>query len=246
MTGGRGGLNWAVVEKPDDLTLVLVNDPDVYLDLNRRLHDRGVKVVNVATGTVALEMIRSLKPALVILGYDLQDLPAGEVCRRIKKNPQTRNVPVIILYDPQPNRSDEVQGVPCDEALSRPVDGDVLMQKISARLNIPFRRHSRITIDMGVDYAHDGGRLTGFARNISEGGVFIETNDALSIGARLTLSFTLPGQAAPLSVPGEVVRRIELGRELRFGLGIEFKGMPAASREQILDFLVHKSLQVTA
>jgi DNA-binding response OmpR family regulator len=57
------------------LTLLLVEDPQVYLDLQKRLGPRGVKVVNIASGTVALEMIRNLKPALVILGYDLQDLP---------------------------------------------------------------------------------------------------------------------------------------------------------------------------
>lgn len=234
------------MERSSDLTLILVNDPDVYIELNRRLSNRGVKVVNVSSGTVALEMIRNLKPALVILGYELQDLPVGEVCRRIKRSPQSRNVPVIILFDPANSQQDEILGVPCDDALSRPVDTDLLMQKISARLNMPFRRHNRIAIDMGIDCTHSSSVLKGFARNISEGGVFIETDDPLEIGSRLTLSFTLPGQSAPLAVPGEVVRRIELGREFRYGLGIQFRGMPAASREQILDFLVHKSLQVTA
>jgi len=229
-----------------DLTLILVNDADVYLELNRRMHGRGVKVVNVSSGTVALEMIRNLKPALVILGYELEDLSAAEVVRRMKKNPQSRHVPVIILYDPAQAQSGDASALACDEAISRPVDTDLLMQKISARLNVPFRRHNRIPVDLGVEFSHDGGELKAFARNISEGGLFIETNDALEIGSRLTLSFTLPGQSSPLVVPGEVVRRIELRSDFRFGLGVQFRGLPPTSREQILDFLVQKSLQVIA
>lgn len=228
------------------VTMVFVHDPDIYLELSRRLGKRGVKVINVSSGSVALEMIRKLKPALVILGYELQDLPAGEVVRRLKKSPQSRNIPVIILYDPASDQEGEVLGLPCDEALARPIDTETLVRKISERLQLPLRRHNRITVDMGVDCAHQGSRLRGFARNISEGGVFIETNETIDVGASLTLSFTLPGQDGSLTVPGKVVRRIELEREFRFGLGVEFGQMPVDSRHQILEFLIQKSLLVPA
>jgi len=227
------------------LTLLLVEDPQVYLDLQKRLGPRGVKVINIASGTVALEMIRNLKPALVILGYDLQDLPGKEVYRRLKKNPQSRSIPVIILCDPARGQ-DDLTGFEGDEVLSKDVSPDVLVQKISEKINMPLRRHDRIAIDMGVRAAQEKASITGFARNISASGVFIETNDAPKIGSDLTLSFTLPGQQKPLVVPGKVVRCIELQREFRFGLGIQFSGLPPGSREQLLDFLIHKSLQVTA
>jgi uncharacterized protein (TIGR02266 family) len=228
------------------VTMVFVHDPDIYLELNKRLGKRGVKVINVSSGSVALEMIRKLKPALVILGYELQDLPAGEVVRRIRKSPQSRNIPVIILYDPASGQEGEVLGLPVDEALARPVDTETLVRKISERLEIPLRRHNRIAIDMDVECAHRDSRLRGFARNISEGGVFIETDDAVEVGASLSLSFTLPGMGEPLTVSGTVVRRIELERELRFGLGIQFGPLPERSRQQILEFLVQKSLLVSA
>ena len=234
------------MEPSSDLTLVLVNDPDVYPELSRRLERRGVKVVSVTSGAVALEMIRQVKPAMVILGYELEDLPAVEVVRRIKKSPQSRNVPVLILFDPTSRSSEEILGTSCDEALSRPIDPDILVQKISARLNMPFRRHGRIGIDLSVECSRSEGSLKGFARNISEGGVFLETNDDVEAGTRLTLTFTLPGQGGEIVVPGEVVRRTPLeDRDCRYGLGIRFDRMPAASREKILDFLVHKSLQLT-
>jgi type IV pilus assembly protein PilZ len=234
------------MSRSSTVTMVFVHDPDIYLELSKRLGKRGVKVVNVSSGSVALEMIRKLKPALVILGYELQDLPAGEVVRRIKKSPQSRNIPVIILYDPTSDREGEILGLPCDEALARPIDTETLVRKISERLNIPLRRHNRIAIDMDVDCAHHDSRVRGFARNISEGGVFIETNDTVDVGASLTLSFTLPGQPGPLTVPGQVVRRIELERDFRFGLGVEFGQLQADSRQQILEFLIHKSLLVPA
>src|SRR3989304_3128263 len=116
------------------VTMVFVHDPDIYLELSRRLGKRGVKVINVSSGSVALEMIRKLKPALVILGYELQDLPAGEGGRRLKKSPQSRNIPVIILYDPASDQKGEILGLPCDEALARPIGTGALVRKISGRL----------------------------------------------------------------------------------------------------------------
>jgi uncharacterized protein (TIGR02266 family) len=239
----RPCLNLLAVSQNSPITLILYDDPELYLQIHQRLATRGIKVINVTSGGMAMEMIRSLKPALVILGYELQDVAGGDVVRKMKLNPQSRDIPVIILYDPARSKPDEMLGVKADEAIQRPVDTEMLIQKISEKLNLALRRHNRIEVDVGVDCAHQEAMVRGFARNISEGGVFLETDEAIDAGSPLTLSFTLPGQQAPLVVTGKVVRRIELGRESRFGLGVQFTGLNTASRERILDFLVNRSLQ---
>ncbi|MEE9218753.1 MAG: PilZ domain-containing protein [Acidobacteriota bacterium] len=227
-------------------TLLLVNDPHLSLELQQRFGDREIKIISVSSGAIALEMIRKIKPALIILGYELEDVPGAEVHRNIKKHPQSRNIPLIILYDPKHGKVDSVPQGPQDEIISKPVQTEKLVERVARHLNIQLRRHNRIAIEMGVECAHDQQKLTGFARNISESGMFIETDADVQRGSHLTLSFTLPGQGASLEVPGEVARRIELKRQFRFGLGIRFSGLAQASRDQILGFLVQKSFQIIA
>lgn len=227
-------------------TLLLVDDPQLCIELQRRLGDRDIKVVSVSSGLLAMEMIHKLNPALIILGYDLEDLPGAVVHRHIKKNPETNKIPLIILYDPKQGEADFAPEGPRDEAISKPVDPDLLVERIAERLSLRLRRHDRIAIDMDVRYDHDDKALKGYARNISESGIFIETDAHPPIGSELSLLVTLPGQTAPLRIPGRVARCIELEREYRYGLGIQFHGLDDGARDSILDFLVHKSFQINA
>jgi uncharacterized protein (TIGR02266 family) len=227
-------------------TLLLVDDPHLSLELQRRLGDRDIKVISVSSGLLALEMIRKLNPSLIILGYELEDLPGPEVHRHIKKNPKTKNIPLIILYDPRQGNMDAVPQGPQDETIRKPVDTDVLVKRVADHLSLRLRRHNRIAIQMEVQWGHGDETLKGFARNISESGMFIETDAHLPKDNQLTLSVTLPGQSEPMKIPGKVARCIELEREFRYGLGIQFEGLEAGSRDRIIDFLVQKSFQVIA
>lgn len=227
-------------------TLLLVADPRLCYELERRLGDRDIKVVNVSSGSLALEMIRKLEPSLIILGYELGDVPGSEIHRNIKKNPKTSNIPLIILYDPREGNVEAIPQGPKDEAISKPVDADALIKSIAKHLSLPLRRHNRIAIKMEIEGAHAQESLSGFARNISESGIFIETDADLQIGSQLSLSFTLPGQSDALKVTGTVARRLELKREFRFGVGIQFETLEPGTNDHILDFLVQKSFQIIA
>lgn len=227
-------------------TLLFIDDPHLSLELQRRLGKRDIKVVNVSSGLLALEMIHKLNPSMIILGYELQDLPGSEVHRHIKKNPKTSGIPLLILHDPRQGKVDALPQGPHDEVMSKPVEVEELIKRVASQMSMALRRHNRTAIEVQVQYDHGNETLTGFARNISESGIFLETDTDLQKGSELTLSVTLPGQGSQLKITGQVARRIELNRDLRFGLGIEFRDLESGSRDRILDFLVQKSFQIIA
>lgn len=227
-------------------TLLFIDDPNLSLELQRRLGKRDIKVVNVSSGSLAMEMIRKLNPSMIILGYELQDLPGSEVHRHIKKDPETNGIPLIILHDPKQGQVDALPQGPHDEVMSKPVDIDDLVKRIAGHMSIALRRNNRTSMKMQVQYNHGTENLTGIARNISESGIFLETDTDLQKGSELTLSVTLPGQSSQMEIAGRVAHRIELNRDLRFGLGIQFTGLEPGSRDRILDFLVQKSFQIIA
>ncbi|HKF97958.1 MAG TPA: response regulator, partial [Steroidobacteraceae bacterium] len=84
--------------QPDDATLLVVEDDPHYarilLDLARA---RGFKVVLARTGTDALALVRKHLPTAVSLDVFLPDMLGWTVLNQLKRNAETRHIPVQIL-----------------------------------------------------------------------------------------------------------------------------------------------------
>jgi Tfp pilus assembly protein PilZ len=86
------------------------------------------------------------------------------------------------------------------------------------------RRDSRKAYPAPVTYATEDRVFKGFIRDISNGGVFIETPRALSVGQRITLIFspTLPegsssmDQEGPIKITGKILWRVSRGIGVKF------------------------------
>lgn len=77
-----------------------------------------------------------------------------------------------------------------------------------------------------IDFSYEGRSLSGQTRNISLGGVFIETDEALPFGARVGLKFKVPTQAEVIEVDGQV-RWLEMDEGRLRGIGVRFEGLRA-------------------
>jgi hypothetical protein len=85
---------------------------------------------------------------------------------------------------------------------------------------IDLRRHGRAPLDAPVEFTLKGksGVLSGRAKDISLGGMFIETPYPLGHNAELVVSVTVPGQSAPFAIPAVVRWQSEGGMGVQFGL----------------------------
>ncbi|WP_298272527.1 response regulator [Geobacter sp.] len=78
--------------------ILIVEDEESLLKLESiLLSSRGYAVTGVLNGMAALEQIAVVKPDLVILDIMLPEMDGFEVCRRIKANPETSHIPIIML-----------------------------------------------------------------------------------------------------------------------------------------------------
>lgn len=66
------------------------------------------------------------------------------------------------------------------------------------------RQTPRKPFSLSVQYATEHEILTDFPRDISSGGMFIETSVPLSVGQQITLTFSPPNQKKPIRVTAEV------------------------------------------
>jgi hypothetical protein len=82
------------------------------------------------------------------------------------------------------------------------------------------RRSNRVPIDVTVEFTAKGSldKTPGVAKDISLGGMFIETAFPAAFGAAVLVSFTLPRQRKPLLVSGTVRWTSKSGMGVQFGL----------------------------
>jgi Tfp pilus assembly protein PilZ len=79
-----------------------------------------------------------------------------------------------------------------------------------------LREHPRKTSLIAAEFSTHDTRFTNFINDISNGGVFIETNAPFYVGQKITLNFSLPGDDDPILIGGEVVRVDANGIGVRF------------------------------
>ena len=77
--------------------LLVEDNPDTVEFLVRRLNDRGYEVRIARNGIEALHAIEDIVPAAVILDINLPLMNGDDVCRKMRQNPRTAQVPVIFV-----------------------------------------------------------------------------------------------------------------------------------------------------
>lgn len=65
--------------------------------LRKTLESDEVKILEAVDGKEALSIALKQKPDLIILDVVMPDLYGSEVCQRLRKQPKTASIPVIIL-----------------------------------------------------------------------------------------------------------------------------------------------------
>ena len=79
------------------------------------------------------------------------------------------------------------------------------------------RKYPRRSTSMEITFSSDQRRIfEDFVRNISAGGLFIETNLVTELGQKLTMTFSRPGSGDPIKVLGKIIR-VDSG-----GIGVKF------------------------
>ena len=95
------------------------------------------------------------------------------------------------------------------------------------------RRAERADLVVRVDYQTVDEFFSEFARNINEGGLFVESETPHPLGTRVDLQFKLPGGDEPVQVTGSVVRASAGSADEPSGMGIVFDDLDTQTRQRI-------------
>lgn len=116
--------------------LVVDDSPTVTKQIELELRKSGVLSDVADTGEHALELLGGQKYDLIFLDVVLPGTDGYQVCKEIRKNPQTRQTPVIMLTS-KSSPFDRVRGslVGCSAYLTKPVDYAAFQDTVSKYLN---------------------------------------------------------------------------------------------------------------
>ncbi|MVS98196.1 PleD family two-component system response regulator [Devosia marina] len=105
--------------------------------LEARLSAEYYEVLTASSGSLALDICNSQDVDIVLLDVMMPEMDGFEVCRRLKANPKTHHLPVLMITALDQS-SDRVQGLEAgaDDFLTKPVDDTQLMARVKSLVRL--------------------------------------------------------------------------------------------------------------
>jgi two-component system cell cycle response regulator len=152
-TDGLAGTN-DIERKLADSKVLVVDDNAQNLELLvAYLDGLECKVVTAVDGVEALEKVRREVPDLILLDIMMPRMSGFEVCRKIKSDPQTRDIPIIMVTALN-ELGDIERGVESgtDDFITKPVNRLELVTRVKSLLRV---RHLKNELDRTLAYLSD-------------------------------------------------------------------------------------------
>src|SRR3990172_12179278 len=101
------------------------------------LAEEDFEIKSVGNGEDALSVMNSFRPDIVLADIDMPKVNGYQLCEKIKQDPATANVPVILLAGAFEPIDDELsKKVGADDSVIKPFESQELISKINAALAV--------------------------------------------------------------------------------------------------------------
>jgi DNA-binding response OmpR family regulator len=122
-------------ERETALVLVVDDQRDILGLIKLRLEQAGFRVETASDGERALELVKTLRPNLVVLDVMLPVLDGREVTRRIRADADTAGIPVLLVSaSVHEHEVQEGLDAGADDYLPKPFTANVLRERVEALL----------------------------------------------------------------------------------------------------------------
>ena len=117
--------------------LIVDDEAHIRMLIEQTLEDEGVEFLTAENGEIALEIIQKENPKLVFLDVMMPKMNGMEVCRRVKKELELKDV-FIVLLTAKGQELDRQRGqeVGADVYMTKPFDPEIILSKAKEVLGI--------------------------------------------------------------------------------------------------------------
>jgi signal transduction histidine kinase/CheY-like chemotaxis protein len=127
---------------PSGGTILYVEDNLSNLKLVERLlaYRTDLAMISAMTGALGIDLARQHTPDLILLDLHLPDVPGDQVLARLRRDPRTRHIPVVILSaDATPGQVDRLLAAGANEYMAKPIDVAEFLRLLDRTLGLPAR-----------------------------------------------------------------------------------------------------------
>ena len=124
-------------------TILVVDDTPENIDVLKGLLSEKYILRPATNGALALRLaVIEPLPSLILLDIMMPEMDGYEVCRRLKANPRTCDIPVIFITA-KSEAENEVQGLELGavDYLTKPIIPAIMMARVSTQLALQSARH---------------------------------------------------------------------------------------------------------
>ena len=224
--------------------ILIVDDVPLLRTIAKNYFNRNE--FHLTTARTVVETIRlatAINPHLIIMDAEMPEQDGITGCRLIKNHPILFTTPVILVANDKAETIEQCWQSGCDAVLPRPLNRRELLSVAKKLLTLADRADPRVKHNILVNYGrneklewHD------YAINVSNGGLYVATENKLKIGANLYLEMIVPGSVSPTRCRGQVswlnTRENSLRPDLPIGIGIEFTELDGDARKELRNFVL--------
>ena len=127
-----------MIQKTDQHDILIVDDnPETLALLGRILDERGYRVRPAPNGRLALKAVAARLPDLILLDVKMPEMDGYEVCRRLKSEEKSRNVPVIFI-SAHGEIAKKVEGFKAGgvDYIAKPFEREEVLARVGAHLRL--------------------------------------------------------------------------------------------------------------
>ena len=191
-------------------------------------------IFTASTAEDGLRFMEIARPSAIITELLLPKMSGMDLLNRVKQDPLTKNIPVIVhthMKDPKVEELCLVGG--CASFLRKPVDPNTLDRSVQYAIEVTPRHYIRFKTCLPVlisDEAKGSAASSECVTALSENGIYIRTNQSRPVNSMLPITILVPGRrikaraivlycitgaSGPLKEPGMGMRFVEISGEDR-------------------------------
>lgn len=176
------------------LKILLVDDVAFFRDVMRDYFRRTpVDMFFASNGREAIEIATREWPDLIYMDVAMPEMSGIEACRKLKADPRLAKIPVLLIFTPNRDASEEdVKASGCDGYLKKPFGREEFLNLGHRYLYHIERRERRVACQMTVNFTISGKSYQGRGVDLSLHGLYIEFRDEVPPEKLIEVSFILP------------------------------------------------------
>ncbi len=134
------------INKEDSLILLVDDIPQNLQVLGKVLKSEGYKFAIATDGKETFEVLEDELPDLILLDIMLPDIDGFEICRRLKANPKTADIPIIFLTA-KIEIEDKILGFKLGavDYITKPFEGEEVIARVNTHLQLK-KSKEKITV----------------------------------------------------------------------------------------------------